>query len=138
MAALLVSYRTLARFQLEISTRVFRNGSQRLATLSYPLLAVLPISRPGTPFLSRFKGQAGRSNIRIQLAEGMGRNNKGKNGFCDVWEPERGQDFWKRKRKERINHSAYNLPKVDVHGILFAVVAVVFVVYPLIQWALGR
>ena len=31
-----------------------------------------------------------------------------------------------------------NLPNVDVHGILFAVVAVVFVVYPLIQWALGR
>ena len=38
-------------------------------------------------------------------------------------------DFpWKRQRKERINQSAYNLPKVDVHGILFAVVAVVFVV----------
>ena len=46
----------------------------------------------------------------------MGRNNKGKNGFCDVWEPERGQDFWKRKRKERINQpSTLN---VDVHGIL--------------------
>ena len=47
-------------------------------------------------------------------------------------------DPWRRKRKERINHSAYNLPNLDVHGILFAVVAVVFVVYPLIQWALGR
>ena len=45
---------------------------------------------------------------------------------------------WKRQRKERINHSPSNLPNVDVHGILFAVVAVVFVVYPLIQWALGR
>ena len=56
----------------------------------------------------------------------MGRNNKGKNGFCDVWEPERGQDFWKRKRKERINQPPSKL-NVDVHGILFAVVAVVFV-----------
>ena len=49
-----------------------------------------------------------------------------------------GPDPWKRQRTERIDHSAYNLPKVDVHGILFAVVAVVFVVYPLAQWALGR
>ena len=49
-----------------------------------------------------------------------------------------GNDPWKRQRKERINHSPTNLPNVDVHGILFAVVAVVFVVYPLIQWALGR
>ena len=53
-------------------------------------------------------------------------------------EPLKYDDIWKRQRKERINHSAYNLPNVDVHGILFAVVAVVFVVYPLIQWALGR
>ena len=48
-----------------------------------------------------------------------------------------GNDPWKRQRKERINHSPSKL-NVDVHGILFAVVAVVFVVYPLIQWALGR
>ena len=50
---------------------------------------------------------------------------------------ERGQDFWKRKRKERINQPPSTL-NVDVHGILFAIVAVVFVVYPLAQWALGR
>ena len=49
-----------------------------------------------------------------------------------------GGDVWRRQRKERPNQSPSNLPKVDVHGILFAVVAVVFVVYPLIQWALGR
>ena len=66
----------------------------------------------------------------------MGRNNKSKNGFCDVWEREKGQDFWKRKRKERINQPPSTL-NVDVHGILFAIVAV-FVVYPLAQWALGR
>ena len=44
---------------------------------------------------------------------------------------------WKRQRTERINHSAPKL-NVDVHGILFAIVAVVFVIYPLAQWALGR
>ena len=48
-----------------------------------------------------------------------------------------GNDPWKRQRKERINYSPSKL-NVDVHGVLFAVVAVVFVVYPLIQWALGR
>ena len=67
----------------------------------------------------------------------MGRNNKSKNGFCDVWEREKGQDFWKRERKERINQPPSTL-NVDVHGILFAIVAVVFVVYSLAQWALGR
>ena len=44
---------------------------------------------------------------------------------------------WKRKRKERINQPPSKL-NVDVHGILFAIVAVVFVIYPLAQWALGR
>ena len=43
----------------------------------------------------------------------------------------------KRKRKERIEIQPSKL-NVDVHGILFAIVAVVFVVYPLAQWALGR
>ena len=49
-----------------------------------------------------------------------------------------GGDVWRRQRKERTNQSPSNFPSVDVHGILFAVVAVVFVVYPLAQWALGR
>ena len=54
-------------------------------------------------------------------------------------DPSRRLDsYWKRQRKERVNHSPSNLPNVDIHGILFAVVAVVFVVYPLMQWALGR
>ena len=48
-----------------------------------------------------------------------------------------GNDPWKRQRKERINHSPSKL-NVDVHGVLFAVVAVVFVIYPLAQWAVGR
>ena len=31
-----------------------------------------------------------------------------------------------------------NAPNVDVHGILFAIVLIVFVIHPLAQWALGR
>ena len=48
------------------------------------------------------------------------------------------EDPYKRKRKERIDQSPYNLPNVDVYGILFAVLAVVFVVYPLAQYLLGH
>ena len=44
---------------------------------------------------------------------------------------------WKRERPTRHQATAPTLT-VDVHGVLFAVVAVVFVVYPLVQWALGR
>ena len=47
------------------------------------------------------------------------------------------EDPYKRKRKERIDQSPYKLPNVDVYGILFAVLAVVFVVYPLAQYFLG-
>ena len=47
------------------------------------------------------------------------------------------EDPYKRKRKERIDSEPYKL-NVDVHGILFAIVFVVFVAYPLAQWALGR
>ena len=47
------------------------------------------------------------------------------------------EDPYKRKRKERIEIQPSKL-NVDIHGILFAIVAVVFVVYPLAQWALGR
>ena len=70
----------------------------------------------------------------------MGRNKKPWNKVLSAAELDEHKfdDIWKRQRKERVNHSPSNLPKVDIHGILFAVVAVVFVVYPLIQWALGR
>ena len=46
------------------------------------------------------------------------------------------EDPYKRKRKERIDNEPYKL-NVDVHGILFAIVAVVFVFYPLAQYFLG-
>ena len=46
------------------------------------------------------------------------------------------EDPYKRKRKERIDNEPYKL-NVDVHGFLFAIVAFVFVVYPLAQWAFG-
>jgi len=46
---------------------------------------------------------------------------------------------WKRKRPTRRQAPPPTLlDKVDVHGILFAIVAIVFVVHPLVQWALGR
>ena len=66
----------------------------------------------------------------------MGRKGIGRDqGKASAYE---GPDPWKRQRKERVDRSAYNLPNVDVHSLLFAVVAVVFVIYPLAQWALGR
>jgi len=48
------------------------------------------------------------------------------------------EDPWKRKRKERIDNQPPSKLNVDVPGLIFAVLAVVFVVYPLAQWALGR
>ena len=47
------------------------------------------------------------------------------------------KDAWKRARPTRHEATAPTL-NVDVHGFLFAVVFVVFLVYPLAQWALGR
>ena len=73
----------------------------------------------------------------------MGRNKKGVAAWSagdnynqDKYD-DKYDDIWKRKRKARINHTPSKL-NVDIHGILFAVVALVFVVYPLMQWALGR
>ena len=42
------------------------------------------------------------------------------------------------KRERPARYQPSKLPNIDVHGILFAIVAVVFVVYPIAQWALGR
>ena len=51
-------------------------------------------------------------------------------------ETQRSLTDFKRQRPTR-NQAPSTLPNVDVHGILFALVAIVFVVYPLAQWALG-
>ena len=68
----------------------------------------------------------------------MGRNKKAIKNLSADRDEHHFDNIWKTQRKERINHSPSILQNVDVHGILFAVVAVVFVVYPLMQWALGR
>ena len=46
------------------------------------------------------------------------------------------KDAWKRERP--IHRQAPSSSTVDVHGVLFVIIAVVFIVYPLAQWALGR
>ena len=51
-------------------------------------------------------------------------------------ETQRSLTDFKRQRPTR-NQAPSTFPNVDVHGILFALVAIVFVVYPLAQWALG-
>ena len=51
-------------------------------------------------------------------------------------ETQRSLTDFKRQRPTR-NQAPSILRNVDVHGILFAIVAIVFVVYPLAQWALG-
>ena len=71
----------------------------------------------------------------------MGRNKKGdysKDEF-DAFSPgiRQGNNGWRRKRKERIVNQPPAKLNVHVHGLIFAVLAVVFVVYPLAQWAFG-
>ena len=46
-------------------------------------------------------------------------------------------DAWKRERPTRHQAPPPTL-NVDVHGVLFVIIAAVFVVYPLAQWALGQ
>ena len=45
--------------------------------------------------------------------------------------------LWKRERPTRRQAPPPTL-NVDVHGVLFVIIAAVFVVYPLAQWALGQ
>ena len=72
----------------------------------------------------------------------MGRANLNKKGRDQV-PPNQALNFTKREsielRRQRRTRDQPppTLPKVDVHGILFAIVAIVFVIYPLAQWALG-
>jgi hypothetical protein len=74
----------------------------------------------------------------------MGRGNQDKRSFQRALQAN-GNKGWasaneltniKRARPTR-NQAPSTLPNVDVHGILFALVIIVFVVYPLAQWALG-
>jgi len=72
----------------------------------------------------------------------MGRRGK---PFARVEAPTHTSEFYGRdevtrhhaKRQRPTRHQAPppTLPNVDVHGIIFAVVAIVFVVYPLAQLA---
>ena len=47
------------------------------------------------------------------------------------------KDHFDHKRERRTRYQQTNLPNVDVYGILFAIVAVVFILYPLAQYFLG-
>ena len=74
----------------------------------------------------------------------MGRGNRDKRSFQKSetigWDRKQSLRNYsldiERKRPTR-NQAPSTLPNVDVHGILFVIVAIVFVVYPLAQWALG-
>ena len=68
---------------------------------------------------------------------GRGKSTKQKGQYKHVDQDGVGLEFWKRKRPTRNQAPPPTLPNVDVHGILFAIVAVVFVVYPLAQYFLG-
>ena len=57
----------------------------------------------------------------------------------DTWAIQNGKEPWKRERPTRGRRpAAAASTEVDVPGIIFWFVAVVFVIYPLVQWALGR
>ena len=58
----------------------------------------------------------------------------------DTWAIQNGKEPWKRERPTRGQRrpAAAASTEVDVPGIIFAVMVIVFVVYPLVQWALGR
>ena len=76
------------------------------------------------------------AHLRCTAWEYMGRGNKEKRAlYRETKFKEAGFDG-KRQRPTR-NQAPSILSNVDVHGILFAIVAIVFVVYPLAQWALG-
>ena len=75
----------------------------------------------------------------------MGRGNRDKRSFQKSetigWDRKQSLRNYsldiERKRPTRDQAPPPTFPNVDVHGILFAIVAIVFVVYPLAQWALG-
>ena len=63
----------------------------------------------------------------------MGRANSSQKGG-------KNRGLFQPKRRERPTRHQAPPPtlNVDVHGVLFVIIAVVFVVYPLAQWALGQ
>ena len=65
----------------------------------------------------------------------MGRGNSQKKAPVFAKDHTGPQEAWKRERRTRYQAPPPTLPNVDVYGVLFAVVAVVFVVYPLAQLA---
>ena len=70
------------------------------------------------------------------MGRGNSRTRHAHNGN-DKWAIQNGKEPWKRERPTRHQAPPPTLT-VDVHGVLFAVVAVVFVIYPLAQWVVGR
>ena len=74
----------------------------------------------------------------------MGRGNRDKRSFQKSetigWDRKQSLRNYsldiERKRPTR-NQAPPTLPNVDVPGLIFGVFAIVFVVYPLAQWALG-
>ena len=78
------------------------------------------------------------------IHEYMGRGNQDRIAFQRALQAN-GNKGWasanvvkdiKRERPTR-DQPPPTLPNVDVHGILFAIVLIVFVIHPLAQWALG-
>ena len=70
----------------------------------------------------------------------MGRGNLNKRG--QQVPPNLALNFTKKesielRRQRPTRNQASTFPKVDVHGLLFVIVAIVFVIYPLAQRALG-
>ena len=72
-------------------------------------------------------GRGNQDKRRLQAAHG------GK-GFIDASDLIESK---KRARRPTREQPPPTLPNVDVPGLIFAVFAIVFVVYPLAQWALG-
>ena len=73
----------------------------------------------------------GRGNIRRRISQPSRDNSRpGQHGGVYV-------DVTKLKRERPNQDEPPTLPNIDVNGILFAIIMIVFVFYPLAQAALG-
>ena len=124
--------------------KVFRNDSSRvrrfyslLKAFLKPALGLLVSYRTLASACDAFAADLGPgAHLRCTAWEYMGRGNKEKRAlYRETKFKEAGFDG-KRQRPTR-NQAPSILRNVDVHGILFAIVLIVFVIYPLAQWALG-